>query len=184
MDPCFEIVSQYIELINGNEIENLSSPFMGLHNNSPLTHENTSPSTVEISWGYIKKKGEAAAPESSSQSSATPRLENGYSQENVARKKSSLGGGGGGRRGRRCSKEEKKAKEVVHARARRGQATDSHSVAEREMGMAGMLDEIINYVQSLQNQVEFLSMKLSAASSFYDFNLDCDQTMAPPQFLL
>ncbi|XP_020080726.1 transcription factor BEE 3-like [Ananas comosus] len=168
---------------------------MGLHNNSPLTHENTSPSTVEISWGHIKKKGEAAAPDSS-QSSATPRLENGYSQENVARKKS----------GRRCSKEEKKAKEVVHVEARRGQATDSHSVAERlrrerinermrclqelvpgcykEMGMAGMLDEIINYVQSLKNQVEFLSMKLSAASSFYDFNLDCDQPMAAPQVLL
>ncbi|KAG6674547.1 hypothetical protein I3842_15G048000 [Carya illinoinensis] len=38
------------------------------------------------------------------------------------------------------------------------------------MGMAVMLDEIINYVWSLQNQVKFLSMKLTAASSFYDFN--------------
>ncbi|KAA8542714.1 hypothetical protein F0562_023787 [Nyssa sinensis] len=35
----------------------------------------------------------------------------------------------------------------------------------KSMGMAVMLDEIINYVQSLQNQVEFLSMKLTAASS-------------------
>ncbi|KAG6726190.1 hypothetical protein I3842_02G069200 [Carya illinoinensis] len=34
----------------------------------------------------------------------------------------------------------------------------------KSMGMAVMLDEIINYVQSLQNQVE-----LTAASSFYDF---------------
>ncbi|KAL1555215.1 Transcription factor BEE 3, variant 2 [Salvia divinorum] len=78
--------------------------------------------------------------------------------------------------------------EVIHVRAKRGQATDSHSLAERvrrgkinerlrclqdivpgcykTMGMAMMLDEIINYVQSLQNQVEFLSMKLTAASSF------------------
>ncbi|KAL8137609.1 hypothetical protein V2J09_003610 [Rumex salicifolius] len=82
--------------------------------------------------------------------------------------------------------------EVIHVRAKRGQATDSHSLAERvrrerineklkvlqdlvpgcykTMGMAVMLDVIINYVQSLQNQIEFLSMKLSAASMFYDFN--------------
>ncbi|OIT34768.1 PREDICTED: transcription factor BEE 3-like [Nicotiana attenuata] len=93
-------------------------------------------------------------------------------------------------------KEEEKTKEVVHVRAKRGQATDSHSLAERvrrgkineklrclqdivpgcykTMGMAGMLDEIINYVQSLQNQVEFLSMKLTAASYNYDFNSESD----------
>ncbi|KAL8258004.1 hypothetical protein R6Q59_030045 [Mikania micrantha] len=85
-------------------------------------------------------------------------------------------------------------KEVVHVRARRGQATDSHSIAERvrrgkinerlrclqdivpgcykSMGMAVMLDEIINYVQSLQNQVEFLSMKLTEASNFPNFDFD------------
>ncbi|KAI3730378.1 hypothetical protein L1987_61548 [Smallanthus sonchifolius] len=85
-------------------------------------------------------------------------------------------------------------KEVVHVRARRGQATDSHSIAERvrrgkinerlrclqdivpgcykSMGMAVMLDEIINYVQSLQNQVEFLSMKLTEASHFPNFDSD------------
>ncbi|KAI9088079.1 hypothetical protein K1719_030056 [Acacia pycnantha] len=92
--------------------------------------------------------------------------------------------------------EEGKPEEVVHVRARRGQATDSHSLAERvrrgkinekikrlqtivpgcykTMGMAVMLDEIINYVQSLQHQVEFLSMKLTAASTFYDFNSETD----------
>ncbi|CAN0891518.1 Transcription factor BEE 3 [Linum grandiflorum] len=92
---------------------------------------------------------------------------------------------------------DQKQKEVVHVRARRGQATDSHSIAERvrrgkindrlrclqnivpgcykqTMGMAVMLDEIINYVQSLQNQVEFLSMKLTAASTFYDFNAEAE----------
>ncbi|KAF8780738.1 hypothetical protein HU200_001345 [Digitaria exilis] len=74
-------------------------------------------------------------------------------------------------------------KDYIHVRARRGQATDSHSLAERVRrerisermkmleslvpgcnkitGKALMLDEIINYVQSLQRQVEFLSMKLS-----------------------
>ncbi|AEE35514.1 BR enhanced expression 3 [Arabidopsis thaliana] len=101
------------------------------------------------------------------------------------------------RRGKRSkNREEEKEREVVHVRARRGQATDSHSIAERvrrgkinerlkclqdivpgcykTMGMATMLDEIINYVQSLQNQVEFLSMKLTAASSYYDFNSETD----------
>ncbi|XP_047944561.1 transcription factor BEE 3-like isoform X2 [Salvia hispanica] len=99
------------------------------------------------------------------------------------------------RRGRRAKKEDEeeaiKRGEVIHVRAKRGQATDSHSLAERvrrgkinerlkclqdivpgcykTMGMAMMLDEIINYVKSLQNQVE-----LAAASSFYDFNADTD----------
>ncbi|CAM8977207.1 unnamed protein product [Rhodiola kirilowii] len=77
--------------------------------------------------------------------------------------------------------------DYIHVRARRGQATDSHSLAERArrekisermkilqdlvpgcnkvIGKALMLDEIINYVQSLQHQVEFLSMKLEAINS-------------------
>ncbi|KAK8611530.1 hypothetical protein V6N13_131578 [Hibiscus sabdariffa] len=92
-------------------------------------------------------------------------------------------------KGKKAKYEEK----VVHVRAKRGQATDSHSLAERvrrekinekmrclqdlvpgchkTMGMAVMLDEIINYVHSLQNQVEFLSMELAAAASSYDPNL-------------
>lgn len=96
-----------------------------------------------------------------------------------------------------------KAKEVIHVRARRGQATDSHSLAERvrrekinekmrflqdlvpgcqkTMGMAVMLDEIINYVHSLQNQVEFLSMELAAASSAYDLNLETTECIKKAQ---
>ncbi|KAF3968566.1 hypothetical protein ACB098_07G122600 [Castanea mollissima] len=97
------------------------------------------------------------------------------------------------------SKENSKASEVqkpdyIHVRARRGQATDSHSLAERVRrekisermkylqdlvpgcnkitGKAGMLDEIINYVQSLQRQVEFLSMKLAAVNPRLDFNIE------------
>ncbi|XP_015932772.1 transcription factor bHLH63 [Arachis duranensis] len=84
--------------------------------------------------------------------------------------------------------------DYIHVRARRGQATDSHSLAERVRrekisermkflqdlvpgcnkitGKAGMLDEIINYVQSLQRQVEFLSMKLAAVNPRLDFNMD------------
>ncbi|XP_068639107.1 transcription factor bHLH63-like isoform X2 [Aristolochia californica] len=97
------------------------------------------------------------------------------------------------------SKENSKVTEVkksdfIHVRARRGQATDSHSLAERVRrekisermkylqdlvpgcnkitGKAGMLDEIINYVQSLQRQVEFLSMKLAAVNPRLDLNID------------
>ncbi|KAL3830898.1 hypothetical protein ACJIZ3_019700 [Penstemon smallii] len=100
----------------------------------------------------------------------------------------------GGKKRKRNNEKKKleKPREVVHVRAKRGQATDSHSLAERlrrekindklrclqdlvpgcykTMGMAVMLDVIINYVRSLQNQIDFLSMKLSAASLFYDFN--------------
>ncbi|KAG9153740.1 hypothetical protein Leryth_005866 [Lithospermum erythrorhizon] len=98
---------------------------------------------------------------------------------------------------------EKPAREVVHVRAKRGQATDSHSLAERlrrekineklrclqdlvpgcykTMGMAVMLDVIINYVRSLQNQIDFLSMKLSAASLYCDFNSPEIDNMQPVQ---
>ncbi|KAJ6375640.1 hypothetical protein OIU77_000589 [Salix suchowensis] len=77
--------------------------------------------------------------------------------------------------------------DYIHVRARRGQATDSHSLAERArrdkisermkmlqdlvpgcnkvIGKALALDEIINYIQSLHCQVEFLSMKLEAVNS-------------------
>jgi len=39
-------------------------------------------------------------------------------------------------------------------------------------GKAVMLDEIINYVQSLQRQIEFLSMKLAAVNPRLDYNYD------------
>ncbi|KAJ1438994.1 Myc-type, basic helix-loop-helix [Sesbania bispinosa] len=82
--------------------------------------------------------------------------------------------------------------DYIHVRARRGQATDSHSLAERArrekisermkilqdlvpgcnkvIGKALVLDEIINYIQSLQRQVEFLSMKLEAVNSRLTMN--------------
>ncbi|GER55960.1 basic helix-loop-helix (bHLH) DNA-bindingsuperfamily protein [Striga asiatica] len=82
---------------------------------------------------------------------------------------------------------EQPKQDYIHVRARRGQATDSHSLAERArrekisermkilqdlvpgcnkvIGKALVLDEIINYIQSLQRQVEFLSMKLEAVNA-------------------
>ncbi|XP_028237182.1 transcription factor BHLH089-like [Glycine soja] len=86
--------------------------------------------------------------------------------------------------------------DYIHVRARRGQATDSHSLAERArrekisermkilqdlvpgcnkvIGKALVLDEIINYIQSLQRQVEFLSMKLEAVNSRMNMNPTID----------
>ncbi|KAL5706651.1 hypothetical protein ACHQM5_024794 [Ranunculus cassubicifolius] len=97
------------------------------------------------------------------------------------------------------SQNEQSSKEdYIHVRARRGQATNSHSLAERVRrekisqrmkylqdlvpgcdkitGKALMLDEIINYVQSLQRQVEFLSMKLSTVNP--GLNIDIDRIMS------
>ncbi|KAM0937363.1 putative transcription factor bHLH family [Dioscorea sansibarensis] len=84
--------------------------------------------------------------------------------------------------------------DYIHVRAKRGQATNSHSLAERVRrekisermrllqdlvpgcnkitSKAMMLDEIINYVQSLQRQVEFLSMKLAAVSPEVNFDIE------------
>ncbi|XP_010109419.2 transcription factor bHLH74 [Morus notabilis] len=86
----------------------------------------------------------------------------------------------------------------IHVRARRGQATNSHSLAERVRrekisermrllqelvpgcnkitGKAVMLDEIINYVQSLQQQVEFLSMKLATVNP--ELNIDIERLLS------
>ncbi|XP_074584980.1 transcription factor bHLH48-like isoform X2 [Curcuma longa] len=90
----------------------------------------------------------------------------------------------------------------VHVRARRGQATDSHSLAERARrekinarmkllqelvpgcskitGTALVLDEIINHVQSLQRQVEFLSMRLAAVNPRID--LSCLDSFLSTQY--
>ncbi|KAF8110034.1 hypothetical protein N665_0088s0048 [Sinapis alba] len=103
------------------------------------------------------------------------------------------------RKEKESSQSEEAPKEnYIHMRARRGQATNSHSLAERVRrekisermillqelvpgcnkitGKAVMLDEIINYVQSLQQQVEFLSMKLSTVNP--ELNIDIDRILA------
>ncbi|BAF24279.1 Os08g0536800 [Oryza sativa Japonica Group] len=46
---------------------------------------------------------------------------------------------------------------------------------DKVTGKALILDEIINYVQSLQNQVEFLSMRIASMSPvLYGFGMDSD----------
>ncbi|CAN1183557.1 Transcription factor bHLH60 [Linum perenne] len=96
----------------------------------------------------------------------------------------------------KCEKFEDGEKKLpyVHVRARRGQATNSHSLAERARrekingrmkllqdlvlgcskisGTTLVLDEIIYHVKSLQRQVEVLSMKLAEVNLRIDFNID------------
>ncbi|OIW05686.1 hypothetical protein TanjilG_23472 [Lupinus angustifolius] len=112
---------------------------------------------------------------------------------NTSKNKESVGGDSSKEKSKESEAQNPKP-DYIHVRARRGQATDSHSLAERVRrekisermkylqdlvpgcskitGKAGMLDEIINYVQSLQRQVEFLSMKLAVINPRFDFNID------------
>ncbi|XP_044475663.1 transcription factor bHLH74-like isoform X2 [Mangifera indica] len=112
---------------------------------------------------------------------------------------------GANSRGKQAAKQAKDSsnsaeapKEYIHVRAKRGQATNSHSLAERVRrekisermrllqelvpgcnkitGKAVMLDEIINYVQSLQQQVEFLSMKLATVNP--ELNIDIERILS------
>ncbi|CAK9167829.1 unnamed protein product [Ilex paraguariensis] len=213
-DPNMELINHFPEL-NPSAIEssNLNfQNFMGFSNDNfiakqlpefggnlaenfpgffPHDHKNVAPVSEPIVYRVdsheSKKRKHIDVSESSSGYSSPPASENGIKRKN---------GSGRGKRMKSNENEQEKPKEVVHVRARRGQATDSHSIAERArrgkinerlrclqdivpgcyktMGMAVMLDEIINYVQSLQNQVEFLSMKLTAASKFHDFNSETD----------
>ncbi|KAL2342811.1 hypothetical protein Fmac_004096 [Flemingia macrophylla] len=146
------------------------------------------------------------------------RTRNGSSLSSPVSKDSTEGGNkkqkksNGGVKGEKKEQEEqndqKKGPEdpptgYIHVRARRGQATDSHSLAERVRrekisermktlqrlvpgcdkvtGKALVLDEIINYVQSLQNQVEFLSMKLASVNPmFFDLAMDLETLLVRP----
>ncbi|TYI72363.1 hypothetical protein E1A91_D07G056200v1 [Gossypium mustelinum] len=112
----------------------------------------------------------------------------------------------GSKKDRKKGGEEPPNGRYIHVRARRGQATDSHSLAERVRrkkisermeklqrlvpgcdkitGKALILDEIINYVQSLESQVEFLSMKIATLNPmFYDLGVDPESFMVKPEMV-
>ncbi|XP_041018451.1 transcription factor bHLH74-like [Juglans microcarpa x Juglans regia] len=113
-------------------------------------------------------------------------------------KGSNLRGKQTGKQAKDTSSGDASRENYIHVRARRGQATNSHSLAERVRrekisermrllqelvpgcnkitGKAVMLDEIINYVQSLQQQVEFLSMKLATVNP--ELNIDIEQILS------
>ncbi|KAE9604244.1 putative transcription factor bHLH family [Lupinus albus] len=142
---------------------------------------------------------------------SNPQSKDASEGKNKRQRKNNNGGVKGEEKAKAVKKDQKKnceepPKGYIHVRARRGQATDSHSLAERVRrekisermkmlqrlvpgcdkltGKALMLDEIINYVQSLQNQVEFLSMKLASTNPmFYDMATDLDTLLVKPEKL-
>nr|XP_029118510.1 transcription factor bHLH78 isoform X2 [Elaeis guineensis] len=155
---------------------------------APLSSSGTNPSKI-------------AEEEDSNAKRSKPAETNGTDQDVAAKPKAEQNGGAssGGDAGQKLGKENnakppEPPKDYIHVRARRGQATDSHSLAERVRrekisermkflqdlvpgcnkvtGKAVMLDEIINYVQSLQRQVEFLSMKLATVNPQLDFSME------------
>ncbi|CAI9757461.1 unnamed protein product [Fraxinus pennsylvanica] len=111
----------------------------------------------------------------------------GSRDENDGSKPKAEANSGTGNKGAEEKSKPEPPKDYIHVRARRGQATDSHSLAERArrekisekmkilqdlvpgcnkvIGKAVVLDEIINYIQSLQRQVEYLSMKLEPVNT-------------------
>ncbi|KAI3746312.1 hypothetical protein L6452_08740 [Arctium lappa] len=63
--------------------------------------------------------------------------------------------------------------DYIHVRAQRVQATNSHNLAERITGNVVIVEEIINYVQSLQQQVK---MKLAIVNP--ELNIDIDHILS------
>ncbi|KAI7739254.1 hypothetical protein M8C21_004451 [Ambrosia artemisiifolia] len=179
----------FMSLQDGTDIQGFN--LIGDHQSSsvydPLNHF---PSMVEA-FG-VQNDG-VAPPVESFMNSDPPVFGPGFTGE--------VKGHGGRKRKKQSESRLEKPREVVHVRAKRGEATDSHSLCERmrrgkineklrrlqdmvpgcykTMGMSVMLDVIINYVGSLKNQIEFLSMKLSEASMFYDLNSTELDYMAP-----
>ncbi|XP_024031128.1 transcription factor bHLH48 [Morus notabilis] len=168
------------------------SVFAGEH--SPETSSVPSNSSANLE----KVKSEPAETDSNPNSSqplvSDPSVEEKNQRPSAKRKEREKKAKASSKKSKNESSQDAQKLPYVHVRARRGQATDSHSLAERARrekinarmkllqelvpgcnkisGTALVLDEIINHVQSLQRQVEFLSMRLAAVNPRIDFNLD------------
>ncbi|XP_031280201.1 transcription factor bHLH48-like [Pistacia vera] len=160
------------------------------NNHSPATTESL-PSNSSGNLGKVKNE---PAESDSNKPNSPPPAENKRSVKRKEREKKVKVTTKKSKSGANESSEDAEKLPYVHVRARRGQATDSHSLAERARrekinarmkllqelvpgcnkisGTALVLDEIINHVQSLQRQVEFLSMRLAAVNPRIDVNLD------------
>ncbi|KAA0064471.1 transcription factor bHLH74-like [Cucumis melo var. makuwa] len=183
--------------------------------NLPLTGEENLPLSVGSPNGKIRKRGLDSTFPFNSNKKSDMKLKKDVSgdssstqEEKNAEMEQNLGGNSRGKSTGKQTKEksnnsaEAPKENYIHVRARRGQATNSHSLAERVRrekisermrllqelvpgcnkitGKAVMLDEIINYVQSLQQQVEFLSMKLATVNP--DVNVDIERILSKDIF--
>ncbi|ESR34722.1 hypothetical protein CICLE_v10005087mg [Citrus x clementina] len=186
---------------NNNNNHKISSKIDKNNNNNNCSPETTGSVPSNSSGNLGKVKNEPAESDSDNNNPNSPqpldiKTEN-QNQKSAKRKEREKKGKAATKKsksGANDSSEDAEKLPYVHVRARRGQATDSHSLAERARrekinarmkllqelvpgcnkisGTALVLDEIINHVQSLQRQVEFLSMRLAAVNPRIDFNLD------------
>ncbi|KAG6580825.1 Transcription factor basic helix-loop-helix 60, partial [Cucurbita argyrosperma subsp. sororia] len=165
---------------------------------SVLAEEHSPDTTSKVALNLEKVKNEPTTETDSNPNPlqtliSDPAVEN-TNQRSTKRKEREKKGKGSTKKSKNESSEAAEKLPYIHVRARRGQATDSHSLAERARrekinarmkllqelvpgcnkisGTALVLDEIINHVQSLQRQVEFLSMRLAAVNPRVDFNID------------
>ncbi|XP_057467603.1 transcription factor bHLH77-like [Actinidia eriantha] len=190
--------------VSSDQSQKLVGSQMGMQENADLGDSREESSVSEqIPGGEIGIKKRKSIPKGKAKSSAKDaKVPTESDESNAAHKRRKLDGNekDGGKSKSEETENGKSAtpqeppKDYIHVRARRGQATDSHSLAERVRrekisermkflqdlvpgcnkvtGKAVMLDEIINYVQSLQRQVEFLSMKLATVNPRMDFNME------------
>ncbi|XP_071702947.1 transcription factor bHLH79-like [Rutidosis leptorrhynchoides] len=206
--------------VNGGKIENLGLK-MGTQIGEPNNYQDDESSVTEHSGGDRKRKDAKFESECSkivSTSCCNDLTKVNGKRVKILGTKDELGGSKIDRDGRsglasiskpavgqsQAPKQSEPLKDYIHVRARRGQATDSHSLAERArrekisermrilqdlvpgcnkvIGKALVLDEIINYIQSLQHQVEFLSMKLEAVNTRMNSPVDGFPTkdLGPP----
>ncbi|KAK1428509.1 hypothetical protein QVD17_17344 [Tagetes erecta] len=164
-------------------------PAVGLKQNQNNSDEGESSVSEQIPSGEIEIKNRKYANSRKRKGGSNTKKEEDETEELKRLKKTEHENGG---KIEEKTKAIEPQKDYIHVRARRGQATDSHSLAERVRrekisermkllqnlvpncnkvtGKAVMLDEIINYVQSLQRQVEFLSMKLATVNPSVDFD--------------
>ncbi|XP_019461324.1 PREDICTED: transcription factor bHLH62-like [Lupinus angustifolius] len=191
-----------MEVANSQEESTISEQIPNFDNGvKPSSYMNSRKRKGSSSKGKTKETSTSANPVIGGEDSNAKRYKKneGDGNENGALKeeeesKGDASNGGDEKQKKGNSKSSEPPKDYIHVRARRGQATDSHSLAERVRrekisermkllqdlvpgcnkvtGKALMLDEIINYVQSLQRQVEFLSMKLATVNTRLDFSIE------------
>lgn len=178
---------------NSNEESSVSEQIQIGETGLKSQNDSNSRKRKAASRGKAKENASAKKEAEATDDSNAKRLKNSEGQDNGGVKTEEETKGGDNEGGDEAKKPEP-PKDYIHVRARRGQATDSHSLAERVRrekisermkllqdlvpgcnkvtGKALMLDEIINYVQSLQRQVEFLSMKLATVNPRLDFDMN------------
>ncbi|KAK1325707.1 Transcription factor bHLH75 [Acorus calamus] len=176
MDSNGDLMSQFVGMNQSDHMESSNLGFIGFSEFSmapliddlsvPLSTQNpviaATSETCIANKTVVNKKRKASENVSGDSSSILESKRKNRSSERGKKKK-------------KCSatKEGENPNEVVHVRARRGQATDSHSLAERVRR-----EKINEKLRCLQDLVpgchKFLSMKILAANTYYDFNLDMD----------